>query len=313
MENSGAIEAAAVAYERYAKDRRGVAFTPTIATAQELAKRLSSRGIRSEAVSGKTDPQERRAILRRLKTGETQLVANCAVLTEGFDEPALSCALIARPTKSRPLFVQMAGRVLRLHPGKQDALILNLFAPPDAGLATIADLAGVDPDSAPKVKDGETLTEAVLRDDAEREAFGSRRVATILTAKQLNLFARSGLRWIPSGNGFVLPCGGRSLLLVPNGEDRWKVIEDARGETKVISQDLTLEWAQGVGEEYARANGGVIARSDASWRTRQVTPAQAQILTKMRIPRPSTCGEASDAISAAIAAKTMEKLTKSNG
>jgi superfamily II DNA or RNA helicase len=313
MENSGAIDAAAAAYEKYAKDRRGVAFTPTIANAEELAKNLTARGIRAEHVSGKTETHERRNILRRLKTGETQVVANCAVLTEGFDETSLSCVLIARPTKSRPLFVQMAGRGLRLHPGKEDALILNLFAPPDAGLATIADLAGLDPEKAPKVKDGESLVEAVLREEAQREVFGSRRVASVLTAKQLNLFARSGLRWIPASTGFVLPCGQTSLLLVPTGEDRWKVVQDSRGQTKLISQDLTLDWAQGVGEEYARANGGAIARADAGWRGKAVTPQQQQILTKLRIRVPATRGEASDAISAAYAGKAMAKLAKTNG
>jgi superfamily II DNA or RNA helicase len=251
--------------------------------------------------------QSKNVVTRR--RGSVTVMGN----TEGFDEPALSCALIARPTKSKPLFTQMAGRVLRLYPGKQDALILNLFAPPEAGLATIADLAGLDPEKVPKPKPGETLTEAIIREDMERDAFGKRRTVASLTAKELHLFARSGLRWIPSGAGFVLPCGQTSLLLVPNGEDQWKVIQDARGDVKVISQDLTLEWAQGVGEEYARAHGGVIARADAKWRAKQPSPGQLSTLRKLRLPVPVTSGEASDAISAAIAGKTMAKLAIANG
>lgn len=313
MENSGALEAAAVAYEKYARDRRGVAFTPTIANAEELARLLNARGIPSEHLSGKTDSRERKAILRRLHKGETQVVANCAVLTEGFDETALSCALIARPTRSRPLFVQMAGRVLRKHPGKTDALLLNLFAPPDAGLATIADLAGLDPDAAPKVRKDETLAEAVMREEEERVAFGRPRVAaTAVSARALNLFAKSGLRWVPAGDGFVLPCGTTDLLLVPTTDDKWHVVEKSRDTTNTVSRDLTLEWAQGVGEEYARARGGVIARADAGWRARPVSVKQEAILRRMRLPVPATSGEASDAITAAYAAKDMARLRRAS-
>jgi superfamily II DNA or RNA helicase len=308
MDRSGVIEAAAVAYHKYASDRPGLAFTPTIDTAHELAKELNKRGIRSEAVSGQTQPQERQAILRRLASGETRVVCNCNVLTEGFDEPALSCALIVRPTKSRPLFIQMAGRILRPHPSKGDALLLNLFAPPDAGLATIADLAGLDPDSVPKVKEGESLAEAMARDEEERSrVLHGRQVGSTVTARQVSLFARSQLRWVPTAAGFVLPCGEKNVLLVPVGE-LWNVVEDARKSTRVISEGLALNWAQGVGEEYARAHGGAIARSDASWRTQPVTDAQRSALLKQGLPAPKTKGEASDALSAAYSARTMRRL-----
>jgi superfamily II DNA or RNA helicase len=309
MDRSGVIEAAAVAYEKYAKDRRGVAFTPTIATAEELAKELLTRGIKAEHLSGLTERHERRAILRRLSSGETQVVVNCAVLTEGFDEPALSCALIARPTKSRPLFTQMAGRVLRPHPDKDDGLILNLFAPPEAGLATIADLAGLDLGTKLKVKQGESLAQAVAREEEERSrVLNGRRTSSVVTAKQVNLFARSALHWLPASTGFVLPCAGTSLLLVPVGDDLWDVVESANKTTRTISSGLTLNWAQGVGEEYARANGGSIARSDAAWRKNPVTDSQKVHLKKLGLPIPATRGEASDAMSAAWNARTISKL-----
>src|SRR5690554_5351129 len=80
LENSGAIEEIADAYLTYAKDRKGVAFTPTVATAEHLAAALVARGIKAEMVSGQTPTEERRAILGRLKSGATQVVTNCAVL-----------------------------------------------------------------------------------------------------------------------------------------------------------------------------------------------------------------------------------------
>src|SRR2546423_10529137 len=68
----------------------------------------------------------RRAILQRLHTGATRVVANCAVLTEGFDEPSIDCIIVARPTQSLPLYQQMLGRGTRISPGKTDCLLLDV-------------------------------------------------------------------------------------------------------------------------------------------------------------------------------------------
>jgi hypothetical protein len=72
-------------------------------------RRVHRRRRAAEAVSGGTPLDERCAIIARLREGETR-VGHRSVLTEGFDEPLVDCIVIARPTKSRPLYVQMAGR-----------------------------------------------------------------------------------------------------------------------------------------------------------------------------------------------------------
>jgi len=101
---SGAIPQVAGAYLKHARDRKGIAFTPTVRVAHLLAGELAARGIPAEALDGTTPTDERRAILGRLHEGSTRVVVNCGVLTEGFDEPSVDCILIARPTKSRPLY-----------------------------------------------------------------------------------------------------------------------------------------------------------------------------------------------------------------
>ena len=83
------------------------------------------RSILAEVVTGATPSDERRTILAKLERGEIDAVVNCAVLTEGWDSPAVSCLILARPTKSLGLFRQMVGRVLRPHPGKTDALVID--------------------------------------------------------------------------------------------------------------------------------------------------------------------------------------------
>ena len=82
-------------------------------------------GIHAEHVDGSIPKPERDAVLARLARGETQLVTNCMVLTEGWDMPEVSCCILARPTKKMGLYRQMVGRVLRPFPMKTDAIVLD--------------------------------------------------------------------------------------------------------------------------------------------------------------------------------------------
>jgi superfamily II DNA or RNA helicase len=113
LERAMAPEVVAKAYVEHAGDRKGLVFAPTVESAYAFAEAFQDEGIKAEVVHGALARDERRAILTRLREGTTQVVANCMVLTEGFDEPSVSCAVIARPTKSSGLYQQMVGRVLR--------------------------------------------------------------------------------------------------------------------------------------------------------------------------------------------------------
>ncbi len=305
MDESGAIDAAVETWLTHARDRCTVVFLPLVRQAEAVAEKLRGLGVSAESICGETPRDERQAILGRLASGETQVITNCGVLTEGFDEPALSCALIARPTKSRPLFVQMAGRVLRPHPSKNKALIITMYAPPEAGLATIADLSGDEMDLA--VRDGESLAEAAMRTQAEEEAFGGRRSSLQLSALEVDLFRRSRLRWLPVSGGFTLRIADGLVLLAPVGPDLWRVVESRRGKFTDIADGLDLGLAQGVGEEHARA-AGAIAMTNADWRTRPVSDNQRDALQKMSLTIPPTRGEANDALTTATAARLMPRL-----
>ena len=127
-----------------AGDRRTLLFTPTIRVAHEAAVLLLEHGVRAEAVDGSTPASDRAAALARYTAGVTQVLANCALFTEGVDLPATECIAIARPTNSRALFAQMVGRGTRLAPGKHDVLVLDFCGVVGrVSLATIGDvLAG---------------------------------------------------------------------------------------------------------------------------------------------------------------------------
>jgi ATP-dependent helicase IRC3 len=94
------------AFQAHAAERKALLFTPTVALAYAMADTFRSAGISAEALDGTPPLATRRAILQRLHTGATRVVANCAVLTEGFDEPSVDCIIVARPTQSAPLYQQ---------------------------------------------------------------------------------------------------------------------------------------------------------------------------------------------------------------
>lgn len=110
-----------------AEGRAAMIFTADVEQAELTAAALNEDGTwRARAVSGQTPKPQRRAILRAFKRGEIDVIANCAVLTEGTDLPRCDCIVAARPFSSKPLYVQGVGRGLRLHPGKEDCLVVDL-------------------------------------------------------------------------------------------------------------------------------------------------------------------------------------------
>lgn len=103
--------------------RRAIVFTVSVAQAEACCNILNRvvPGI-AEWLCGKTNKEDREAILNRYQNGRTRVVVNCAVLTEGFDAPATEVIIMARPTKSRSLYTQMVGRSTRPLPGIVDGI-----------------------------------------------------------------------------------------------------------------------------------------------------------------------------------------------
>lgn len=101
------------AWRERASDRTTVVFATGVEHSRSITRAFNDAGIRAEHLDGETPNDVRAAILARLASGETQLVSNVGVLTEGWDLPRCKCVVLARPTKSLALYLQMAGRGLR--------------------------------------------------------------------------------------------------------------------------------------------------------------------------------------------------------
>lgn len=105
--------------------RQGILFGVDVAHAKAMYELLKDH-VRAEQIYGETDKEERREIIQKVSRREVDVVVNNLVCTEGWDAPHLSFVCIARPTKSLGLFVQMAGRGLRLFDNKKDCIILDV-------------------------------------------------------------------------------------------------------------------------------------------------------------------------------------------
>lgn len=113
-------------WRKRADGRLTVVFASGVMHSIHIRNQFRKFGVSAEHVdSVNTNWDERTEILERFHRGEFSVLCNFGVLTTGWDEPAVSCMICARPTKSYGLWRQMAGRVLRAYPGKTDAIILD--------------------------------------------------------------------------------------------------------------------------------------------------------------------------------------------
>lgn len=112
-------------YLKHARGRRAVAFEATIDRSRALVDRFREAGIAAEHLDGGSSTAHRDQVLADFETGRVQVVSNVDLFGEGFDLPQLECVIMNRPTHSLGLYLQQAGRGLRIYPGKQDCVILD--------------------------------------------------------------------------------------------------------------------------------------------------------------------------------------------
>lgn len=110
----------------YGRDRRAwLCFCSGVEHAHHMRDEIRSRGFSCEAIDGTTPTGERDRILEDFKAGRLRCVTNNSVMTTGTNVPIIDLVAFCRPTQSAGLYVQMAGRGLRLHPGKENCLFLD--------------------------------------------------------------------------------------------------------------------------------------------------------------------------------------------
>jgi hypothetical protein len=303
----------AESYLEHAMGRRAVAFCVDVQHAQNLANAFNDAGIRAKAIWGAMDKDDRRETLSAFANGDFDALTNCNVLTEGFDDPGISAILLARPTKSQGLYMQMCGRGFRLHPNKKDCLIIDFVDM--AGrhkLCRFADLAG---DPRIKANDGESLLEAAERTEETAKSRARNRAAINAINEEIDLFGRSDLAWTSLSDGhYRITVDETHSVWVRKVESGYTVwLTDKSSSTKTALSDciLDLGYALGTGEDYVRANAPrCLVSKEAFWRQHEASARQIELLRRWKIPYSSgiSKGEACALIDLEIARKEAARM-----
>ena len=117
--------AAAESVKLAASRQKWLAFTPTIANAHNFALALQSHGLAAEVVTGDTPKKERERLIAEFRAGRIRCLVTVLALATGFDVPDVDCIVWMRPTISPVLYVQGAGRGLRIADSKTDCLWID--------------------------------------------------------------------------------------------------------------------------------------------------------------------------------------------
>lgn len=100
-------------------------FAVDCAHAKEIQSQFNKAGIPAGYIDAYTEVHNREAMIEQLRNGEIKIICNVGTMTTGVDAPFVSCIILARPTKSEMLYIQIIGRGLRRSEGKTDCLILD--------------------------------------------------------------------------------------------------------------------------------------------------------------------------------------------
>lgn len=286
-------------WQQHARDRQTVVFAVNVAHAQHLAATFAARGIAADWIAGSLSLTERRRRLQAFHDQQVQVLVNCTILTEGWDEPAVNCLVMARPTLSPGLYIQMVGRGLRPHPGKTDCLVIDVTDQAHSLACTLTVLA--DPDATRR-------TPAERKKQRETEPETPDELPGTVTAIPLpwDVLGTSPFIWHAEATGPWLEAGPQhAIYVVPAGEDLWQVwLHGPDGVVSLADQPLPFAYAQGVAEDWVRAQQLTrYAAKDAAWRSRKVSPKQQALLRRLQVafdPETLTQAEASQILRNAL-------------
>lgn len=143
--NRQAIHGDVIAYwRRYAEGRKTICYCASIAHSKAVAAAFQAAGVPAAHIDGDTPDRERARTVEAFRRGELLVLSNVDLISEGFDVPDCSCAVLLRPTKSLTLFIQQSMRPMRYQPGKRAVILDHVgnyarFGLPDADRAWTLD------------------------------------------------------------------------------------------------------------------------------------------------------------------------------
>ena len=285
-------------WKEKAGGRKTVVFCSTVAHAAHVCDAFVTAGIKSNYVTGETDKDERAAMLYDLEFGDTQVIVNVAVLTEGFDAPPVSCIILTRPCSQKGTMVQMIGRGLRildpeLYPNiiKTDCIVMDFGTSiiTHGGLDESANLDGVD-----KSIGGDAPTKVCP--DCGSEVSANTRVCPICEHEferkvkdalddfemtEYDLMQMSPFMWIdPYGLGTAMMATGfQGFSMVGKIGDYWiGIVKAQHGRARVVSIGDKVQ-AMAAADDFLREiEDSTAANKSKRWLNQAATPKQKELL-----------------------------------
>ena len=258
MKDTG--DAIADAYRKYSDGKPTLIFASGVKHAIDIASRIDG----AEVIVGDTPQDERDRIFNGFENQTIPCIVSVEVMTQGVDLPIATVGIFAKPTKSIGRYQQQVGRILRKHPLKDKALIVDCIGSSSLGLCTAPNLIGIDINKVPENK----------RDDIQGDLMDMIDLVEILSDvpqswirnhKIVDLWAKENNYETNKVNFFQMSDGRmivnlpqRAKIILPQPDMLGKV--DAR-EIKGIAKDF-IDW--GIGEygvmwDYQRALNAVKA------------------------------------------------------
>jgi superfamily II DNA or RNA helicase len=330
-----APEAVVETWLQHAEGLSTVVFAPLVKSAQAFADAFNAKGIKAEVITGES--KDRDLILERYEAGITTVLCNAMVLTEGWDSPRTMCVVWARPTTSKPLFIQGVGRGLRpwlaaeAPPRElQRCILICVTDTTGAGLADVADLSE---SPLAEVEDGKSLLQAedefdlgAELDNEDRAYRGPVRVEEWDLAVQASSkawkYTAAGAPFLPTAKrskGYVFVVGSTVYAYGPHPTNPRRM-----GARKLAAApDLSL--AMALAEDEAQERGGdigaLLADKGRAWRKQVpsvdmvamalrsgVTQAQVDRILAQRAS--GKAGKLSDLTDSLLASQVLDPIVK---
>lgn len=180
--------------------RPTLVFAASVQHAAHLSAAFRARGLAAAPVSGRTGRKQRDELFARWKGGSVQVVCNCTLLTEGYDFPGIAALVIARPTLSPGLYMQMLGRGMRRAEGKTDCLVIDALGnqPDPRRQVVLPHVIGIEAAPEDEGRVGEPLRSR-RSDPVLRSILGGRGETGLVL---LDPLGRSHYRWTAYSRGY---------------------------------------------------------------------------------------------------------------
>lgn len=305
-------------YKRLCPDDKAIIFCINKQHARNITDLFIKNKIKCGYIDANTSHKDRKLILKNFSKGKIKVLCNIAVLTEGFDEPGIQAVILARPTKSEALYVQMIGRGLRLHPDKQFCKIIDIVD--NTGnhkIRTVGYILNkkVKNISISEIKSKSTKVDKLepVNDWIEAEKFDEVQKKIEVKLQATSIFGNDRqFIWLGSGNHRFIEVGQVSNKIkveISCQDDEQNLYQIFINGTPHLEKPCSFDWAFGIAEDYLNKNLGyrekILIDSKAGWRGQPITEKQSDLLYKqLKIPKHDLeliyKGEAAEIISGLI-------------